>query len=108
MEKDLIKTIIAENHARIPRLKVYYRNITFERNANYILTGQRRAGKTFLLYHRIQEILEQGVHVNEILYINFEDERLLEFKVSDFEVIIEAYRELFVLSPIIFLMKSKI
>jgi predicted AAA+ superfamily ATPase len=102
MEKDLIKTIILENQARIPGLDVYDRNITFEGNVNYILTGQRRAGKTFLLYHRIQEMLEQDTHVNEILYINFEDERLLEFRVSDFNSILEAYKELFVCNPILF------
>ena len=98
----MIKSIIAENQARIPRLQIYDRNITFERNANYILTGQRRAGKTFLLYQRIHELLEKGAHENEILYINFEDERLLEFKVSDFDTIIEAYREMFVSDPKIF------
>lgn len=54
MENDLIKRIIVENQARIPKLNVYDRNITFEGNANYIMTGQRRAGKTFLLYSNFQ------------------------------------------------------
>jgi len=102
MEKDLLKKIIVENQRRIPLLKIYNRDIIFEKNANYLLTGQRRAGKTFLLYRKIQEILDHGAHINEIMYINFEDERLLEFKVSDFDTIMEAYRELFVCDPIIF------
>ena len=102
MNKDVIKRIIIENQERIPALTVFNRNISFDKNANYILTGQRRAGKTFLLYSQIQKLISDGRDKNEFLYINFEDERLLEFRVSDFELLIESYKELFDHVPILF------
>lgn len=102
MEKQIIKRIIIDNQQRIPELKVYKREIVLEKKANYIITGQRRAGKTFLLYHQIQEMISEGLAKDAFLYMNFEDERLLEFSVLDFDLIIESYRELFNQTPVLF------
>ncbi len=41
-----------------------------------VVIGVRRAGKTFLLYQEIQRLIESGVDRRDILYINFEDDRL--------------------------------
>ena len=46
--------------------------------------GIRRAGKSFLLYQYIQELLEQGHSIEEILFINFEVERISDIKKLDF------------------------
>lgn len=102
MNKQIIKRIIIENQQRIPELKVYERKIVLEKNVNYIITGQRRAGKTFLLYHQIQKMISEGLARVGFLYINFEDERLLEFLVSDFDLIIESYMELYNQKPVLF------
>ncbi len=102
MNKQIIKRIIIENQQRIPELKVYERKILLEKNVNYIITGQRRAGKTFLLYHQIQKMISEGLARACFLYINFEDERLLEFLVSDFDLIIESYMELYNQKPVLF------
>ncbi len=40
-----------------------------------VLTGFRRVGKTYLTFHLIQKLLERWSR-EEILYINFEDERI--------------------------------
>jgi predicted AAA+ superfamily ATPase len=69
---------------------------------NYIITGQRRAGKTYLMYHLIQRLISEGKAIQQMLYINFEDERLLEMKASDFDLVIEAYLELFETKPLLF------
>jgi hypothetical protein len=45
------------------------------RKANVIL-GVRRAGKTFLLYQEIRRLLDAGVDRRDVLYANFEDDRL--------------------------------
>ncbi len=102
MNKDVLKRIIVENQERIPGLKIYDRELTLDENANYIITGQRRAGKTFFLYRQIQKLISDRGNKNAFLYINFEDERLLEFEVTDFELIIESYKELYNQSPILF------
>lgn len=102
MNKALLKSIIVENQERIPAMEVFDREVRFEPNANYILTGQRRAGKTFLLYKRILDLLKEGMDVKAFLYINFEDERLLEFSYRDFNALIESYKELYSMQPRIF------
>lgn len=36
------------------------RNIYLEENANYVLVGIRRAGKSYMLYQQIQQLVAQG------------------------------------------------
>ena len=85
--KDIIKKIILENQDRILGLDIVKRNYSPEPNANYIFTGQRRAGKTFFLFGMMQELVKKGASVESILYMNFEDERLIELDVSGFDTI---------------------
>lgn len=102
MNKNILKKIIVENQERIQQLKVYERNIDLEKKANYIFIGQRRAGKTFLIYNQMQKMLDNGIEKEKLLYINFEDERLIELKADELDMIIESYKELFALQPILF------
>ncbi|MBM3425342.1 MAG: ATP-binding protein, partial [Bacteroidetes bacterium] len=76
--------------------------ITFENEANYAFTGLRRAGKSYYLYQIIQEKFSKE-NYERLLFINFEDERLLELTHHDFQYILDAYFELFEWMPIIFL-----
>ena len=59
--KNIFKKIIIENQERIIKIKVVERQIDFELEANYIITGQRRTGKTYLLYRQIQQLIEKGI-----------------------------------------------
>ena len=102
MEKTIIKKIILENQERIPNLKIFKRCYEVNTSANYIFTGQRRSGKTYLMYWIIKQMPKDGVSIEKILYINFEDERLLELTTSDLSLIIESYKELYNEQPIIF------
>jgi predicted AAA+ superfamily ATPase len=103
MNKDLIKKIILEHQERIPKLDVFPRHVEIPTDTCCIVTGPRRAGKTFLIYRRIQVLLNTGTDVHRILYINFEDERLLEMNTEGLDTILESYRELFDETPLIFL-----
>lgn len=40
-------------------------------------------------------MIQQGKEKNELLYVNFEDERILPFDVKDFDSLPESYFELF-------------
>jgi len=102
MQKDTIKKIIIEGQERITGLSVIKRDFKIDPAANYIFTGQRRAGKTYFLYQLIQERLKSNTPVGEILYINFEDERLLELNYSNLDLIIESFKELHQDNPVIF------
>ncbi len=55
------------------------------------VTGMRRSGKTFFLYQRIAELLRDGALRESILYLSFEDERLLPLGAADLHLVPEAF-----------------
>ena len=59
-----------------------------------VLKGVRRSGKSSTLFLTIEKVIKQGVDARLIVFLNFDDERL-QFSVSDFDVILQAYRELY-------------
>lgn len=103
MDKQLLKKILLENQNEVQRYEVYPRSFQFEEFGNYVFVGIRRAGKSYLLYQRIQQLLSEGIGWDEILYLNFEDERLGDFKTEDFNLILEAHFEMYGKRPILFL-----
>lgn len=94
MNHDLLKTIIFDQHEVIRNARIVPREHFFETNANYILVGPRRAGKSTLLYSMARKLFENGVGWERIIYINFEDERLMEFSSADFNDILAVQAEL--------------
>lgn len=103
MERDSIKQIILDNQHEIPNYEVNPRNFIFEEFGNYVLVGIRRAGKSFLLYQQIQKLLNTGKDWSDMLYINFEDERLVGMKTEDLNLLLEVHMELYNKRPILFL-----
>lgn len=55
------------------------------------VVGMRRAGKTWFCFQRMRELLDAGVAKRRLLYVNFEDERLMPFSAADFQGILDAY-----------------
>ncbi len=100
--KDIFKKIIVERQEWLKNIRLIKREITFENEANYAFTGLRRAGKSYYLYQIIQEKFSKE-NFEQLLFINFEDERLLELTHHDLQYILDAYFELFEWMPIIFL-----
>lgn len=94
MNHTLLKTVILDQHDVIQNSVISPRTYSFEENGNYILVGLRRAGKSTLLYQRVLDLVAGGVNWNQIIYINFEDERLAEFTMKDFQDIVEVQSEL--------------
>jgi len=103
VNKELIKQIIIENQEFVRDIKLFPRDISFEKQGNYVLTGARRAGKTFAMFQVIKNKLSADVPLSRILYINFEDERLIEMKSEHFNLLLEAHSELFNNKPFLFL-----
>lgn len=52
--------------------------------------GMRRSGKTWLLFERIRALEAAGVPRSRILYVNFEDERLLPLGAADLQLFPDA------------------
>lgn len=104
MEKELIKRLITEKQREIAKTVLIKRPLLLESSANYVFVGLRRAGKSYLMYQLIQEFIRSGEKtIEDILYINFEDERIAPIKAEELEFILEAYTEMYDSQPLIFL-----
>ena len=103
LDKNLAKKLIIENQQMVGSLSFIRRNIEFEPHSCYVLVGLRRAGKSYLLYQRIHDLLAQGHTIEEFLYFNFEDDRLEDIRQSDLDTIKQAYEELYEHQPIFML-----
>ena len=55
-----------------------------------VLSGARQIGKTTLMQQMIQELLDNGVHPSNILYVTFDHPIL---KLAGIDAVIEAWRE---------------
>ena len=104
MEKRVIKSLIIEKQNEIPSMELMPRKLELEETCNYVFVGLRRAGKSYLMFQHIQELLSSGkAQIEDILYINFEDERIADLKAEELGLIIEAYHELYPAKPKIYL-----
>lgn len=103
MDKLLLQKIMLDNQKEVEAQQVFARNFSFDGFDRYILVGIRRAGKSYLLYQQMQKHLREGHGWDEMLYINFEDERLEGFNTLDFNLILEAHLEMYGKRPMLFL-----
>ena len=94
MNHDILKEVIFDQHEIIKKTKIVPRDYDFDLNANYVLIGLRRAGKSTLLYKIVKDLVEKGIEWNQIIYINFVDERLAEFSLNDFNDLLSVQAEL--------------
>ena len=103
MDVELIKKIVVTNRSIIANIQFVERDIHLEDNLNYVFVGLRQAGKSYLMYQQIHKLLQKGHTINEIVYINLDDERLLEMKAEDLDLILQAHYQLEECTPILFL-----
>ena len=93
--KEILKKIIKEFHES-PLPDVKKRNYDILENEEIsVLVGLRRVGKAYLMFQKINELLNSGVEINRIIFLNFEDERLTGLKTEDLDKLLEAYYELY-------------
>jgi predicted AAA+ superfamily ATPase len=95
MNKEIIKRIIADFHeSKLPDIKSRILKIPADTGEIIILSGVRRSGKTYHLLNIIKNLVGSGTDINNIIYFNFEDERLdlTDFKPDE---IIQSYLELY-------------
>lgn len=94
MEKEKLKEIILSNREFIDKEVKYIikrENVRLPKGLNKVVIfyGVRRSGKTFVLFDLFKK------YYNKSLYIDFEDDRLINFSANDFETLKEAFNELF-------------
>lgn len=103
MNIETLKSIIVEGQELIQEIETLDRDFIFEEQARYVFVGIRQAGKSFLLYLRAKELIKEGHSIKEMLFINFDDERLIGMKTDELDLILQAYNSLFAMKPILFL-----
>lgn len=103
MDKQLLKQILRDNQQEVERYVVKPRDLKLEGFPCRVLVGVRRVGKSYMLYHAIQQLLAQGHKWDEMLYLNFEDERLENFDTDDFNHLLECHQEMYGKRPMLFL-----
>jgi len=93
--KEVFKKLIVDSQERnynnlIPRAYT----IPTDTNKIVSLIGIRRSGKTYMLYKLIED-LRHNTPKENIIYINFEDDRLFPITLQDMDSLVEAYYELY-------------
>ena len=94
MNHNVIKQVIFDQIEVIRGAEIIDRDYSFEKDVNYILVGLRRAGKSTLLYRIARDLVSGGCDWSQIVYVNFEDDRLLGFSHEDFNDVVETAHEL--------------
>jgi len=96
MNKEMIKRVIKESQEfRFPKIVPRELEIPLSSQKIISITGPRRSGKTYLLFLLMDKLISQAISPERIVYINFDDPRLLPFNARDIETILEGYRELY-------------
>ena len=103
IDRATLKKILLDNQRDIERYQVIPRDMPADDFPLRVFIGVRRAGKSFMLYQKIQERLAAGIGWNEMLYLNFEDDRLGNFSLEDFDLILACHSEMYDTRPMLFL-----
>lgn len=93
---NILAPLLLEFYERLP-VKLIKRRIELIELKGKIsaIIGMRRVGKTYLLYQKIQQLLEEGVDKTSIFYLNLEDDRLPELTKGTCASLIDAFYELY-------------
>lgn len=89
MNRDYLKQVVIDQKDIYLNNQVIKRDFDLENNLNYCFVGIRRTGKSYMMYQQVKNLEKTGVPLSEILYINFEDERLLEVTAEDLNTFLE-------------------
>ena len=95
---ELLETLIEEFFTTIELAKnSTYRATFFPKAKNIIKVaiGMRRSGKTYLLYQTINQLLQKGITKQQILFINFEDDRLLPMNAKEMGKLLDDFYSLY-------------
>ncbi|MCK4819116.1 ATP-binding protein [bacterium] len=111
MLKESFKVIIKEFHeSALPDLISRHLEVNLSILGSPVkkvitIIGARRAGKTTFLFQLMKELMAAGTDKTNIIYVNFEDERILPLRAEELHLILDAYFELYEKSehPFIFL-----
>ncbi|HEY4255441.1 MAG TPA: ATP-binding protein [Chlamydiales bacterium] len=97
-EQQIVQILLGELTQKLMSLKdTVERDVQFPEAPGKIKVaiGMRRAGKTTVVYQHIQRLLRKGTSKTSILYINFEDDRLLPLDEKKLANLVDAFYALY-------------
>ncbi|MBR5068966.1 MAG: AAA family ATPase [Bacteroidales bacterium] len=103
IDKETLRKVLVGNQRAVEQYAVLSRDIPSDDYERIVLVGARRAGKSFMLYQKMQDLMKRGHGWDEMLYLNFEEDRLMGFSIEDFEKILECHAEMYGKRPKLFL-----
>ena len=89
MNRDSLKQIMIDQKKSTLIIHLFPDITIWKKNVNYCFVGIRRTGKSYMMYQQIKQLEENGIPLSQIVYVNFEDERLLEMTAADLNLILE-------------------
>jgi len=97
MDRQYLEQVILDQHQKISKLKEgYQRNKLQEvsnlvkHKINIVVTGHRRCGKSIFLLQWMNKYYD-----SDFYYLDFSDDRLVDFKTQDFQTLYELFLENF-------------
>lgn len=96
--QDLLETLLEEafDVVKLARTSIP-RQLQFPESEQMIKVaiGMRRSGKSYFLYQTINQLLDKGVDSQQILLINFEDDRLLPMNAKEMGALLDTFYSLY-------------
>ena len=90
--QDVLERLIDDFHEReLPELMPRHQSLAQVPGKASTVIGMRRAGKTWFCYQQMKALLAKKLEKERLIYLNFEDERLLPFSTGDFQTILDTY-----------------
>ena len=95
MNKETLKYVLAQTTSRpLPASTLRSLELPLTTRKVITLVGIRRSGKTYLLYQTMGRLEAEGADRRQIIYLNFEDDRLLPVRSDELDLILRAHEEL--------------
>lgn len=95
---DKIKNLVAEWLEKESFPQMIERDIDVtdvdQQSSILAIVGPRRSGKTWFMYQLIQKLLDKGVTKKDILFVDFEDYRLIGIQPDHIDAILSAFYQL--------------
>ena len=101
--RNTLRQVMLDNQSDVEQYNIFQRNYDLDSFPLQVFVGVRRSGKSFLMFQKIRQMLNDGHGWEDMLYVDFEDRRLEGFTADDFNLILECHQEMYGKRPMLFL-----
>ena len=102
ISRNILMQVLLDNQKDVEQYTVFHRQYDLDSFPLQVFVGVRRSGKSFLLFQKMHQMLDDGHSWADMLYLDFEDTRLEGFTADDFNLILECHQEMYGRRPMLF------